>query len=253
MPEKKKNPKEKIARRMARAGLCSRREAERWVEEGRVLINGDKVITPATRVAPDDEVIVDGKPLPNKEPARLWRYYKPIGLITSNKDEKGRPTIFDTFPNDFPRSVTVGRLDINSEGLLLLTNDGDLARYMELPDTGWARRYRVRVYGHVDKDRLKSLERGIRIEGTHYKTIKAELDKEQGDGRNSWLNVTLVEGKNREIRKVMDFIGLEVNRLIRVSYGPFQLGNLAKGDIEEISKKAVKSAVSKEVAKELLS
>lgn len=241
--------KEKIARRVARAGLCSRREAERWVAQGRIEVNGQKVDTPALRVAAEDVVVVDGKELAVKEPARLWRYYKPAGLITTNSDEKGRQTIFDTFPSDFPRTMSVGRLDMNTEGLLLLTNDGDLARYMELPDTGWARRYRVRAYGKVEEDKLKSLKRGITVDGVHYKSIKAELERQKGD--NAWLFVTLTEGKNREVRKVMEAIGLQVNRLIRVSYGPFQLGKMEKGAIEEVGRKAVKSAISKEMADKL--
>lgn len=241
--------KEKIARRVARAGLCSRREAERWVAQGRIEVNGQKVDTPALRVAADDVVVVDGKELAVKEPARLWRYYKPAGLITTNSDEKGRQTIFDTFPEDFPRTMSVGRLDMNTEGLLLLTNDGDLARYMELPDTGWARRYRVRAYGKVEEDKLKSLRRGITVDGVHYKSIKAELERQKGD--NAWLFVTLTEGKNREVRKVMEAIGLKVNRLIRVSYGPFQLGKMEKGAIEEVGRKAVKSAISKDMADKL--
>jgi len=241
--------KEKIARRVARAGLCSRREAERWVAQGRIEVNGQKVDTPALRVAAEDVVVVDGKELAVKEPARLWRYYKPAGLITTNSDEKGRQTIFDTFPSDFPRTMSVGRLDMNTEGLLLLTNDGDLARYMELPDTGWARRYRVRAYGKVEEDKLKSLKRGITVDGVHYKSIKAELERQKGD--NAWLFVTLTEGKNREVRKVMEAIGLQVNRLIRVSYGPFQLGKMEKGAIEEVGRKAVKSAISKDMADKL--
>ncbi|TVQ82500.1 MAG: rRNA pseudouridine synthase [Micavibrio sp.] len=243
--------KEKIARRIARAGICSRREAEKLVEAGRVVVNGQRVETPAMRVAATDKVAVDGKELAAKEPAQLWRYHKPAGLVTTNSDEKGRMTIFDTFPADFPRVMTVGRLDMNTEGLLLLTNDGDLARYMELPETGWTRRYRVRVFGQVDEAALQGLKRGIEIDGIKYKSIKAELDEKQ-QGRNAWLSVALTEGKNREIRKVMEALGLQVNRLIRIAYGPFQLGNLDKGVIEEVSKKALRSAISKNLADKIL-
>ncbi len=249
--------KEKIGRRIARAGICSRRAAERLVTDGRVKINGKIVKNPAERVTAEDKIIVNGKILPQKEPARLWRYYKPVGLITSNSDEKGRATIFDTFPEDLPRTMTVGRLDMNTEGLLLLTNDGDLARYMELPKTAWARRYRVRVYGYVNEKDLKALKKGIEIDGIKYKNIKAEIDKSaliesKENSKNIWLNITLIEGKNREIRRVMEHLGLKVNRLIRISYGPFQLGNMKKGDIIEVSKKSLKSSISKEMAEKLL-
>lgn len=231
---------ERIAKVMARAGLCSRREAERWIAEGRVRVNKIVLETAACVVGPDDRIVVDGKPLPQKERPRLFVYHKPAGLVTSNRDERGRETVFDRFPKEMPRVVTVGRLDINTEGLLLLTNDGELARYMELPATGWVRRYRVRVLGNVDPKRLERLKNGITVEGVRYGSIDARLADEQKEGANSWIIVSLSEGKNREVRRVMEAIGLKVNRLIRVSYGPFQLGNQEKHVVHEIPEKIMK-------------
>ena len=228
---------ERIAKVMARAGLCSRRDAERWIAEGRVAVNGETLTTPARTVMPDDQVLVDGKALPVKEPARLWRYHKPQGLVVSHKDEKGRPTVFEALPKDLPRVVSIGRLDLNTEGLLLLTNDGGLARLLELPATGWVRRYRVRLYGKVDEAALKKLADGISIEGVHYGPIEAKLDKVQGG--NAWLTFALREGKNREIKMVCEHLGLKVNRLIRVAFGPFQLGELKRGAVEEVSSKVI--------------
>ena len=227
--------KERIAKVMARAGLCSRREAERWILDGRVSVNDKLLDTPACLVGSSDHIVVDGKPLPTAEKTRLFIYHKPSGLITSAKDEKGRDTVFDKLPSSLPRVVSVGRLDLNTEGLLLLTNDGELSRYLELPSTGWKRNYRVRVHGRVDESRLKRLESGIVVEGVRYKSIIAKLDR--AAGTNHWLSVSLTEGKNREIRKVMEALDLKVNRLIRVSYGPFQLGNLPVGEVKEVPKK----------------
>ncbi len=229
---------ERIAKRLARAGLCSRRDAERWIAEGRVTVNGSRLSTPAVTVSDTDRIIVDGKPLPEAERTRLWRYHKRLGLMTTHNDPQGRPTVFDKLPDDMPRVISVGRLDLNSEGLLLLTNDGELARRMELPSTGWVRRYRVRVHGEVEPDRLTALEKGVTIDGVRYGPIKAVLDRQKGS--NAWLTVALQEGKNREIRKVVEHLGWQVTRLIRVAYGPFQLGNLAEGAVEEITGKVFK-------------
>jgi len=233
---------ERIAKRMARAGLCSRRDAERWIEAGRVQLNGEILMTPATVVTDTDEIIVDGKALPKKERTRLFLYHKPAGLVTSNRDEQGRTTIFDKLPSELPRVVTVGRLDINTEGLLLLTNDGELARYLELPATGWIRRYRVRSYGHTSQIQLDKLKKGIVHNKIRYKGIEATMDKQQGD--NVWVEVALQEGKNREVRNVMEAIDLKVNRLIRTSYGPFQLGKIEKGAVLEIKQNVLKDQLS---------
>lgn len=238
---KKEQTGERIAKAMARAGLCSRREAERWITEGRVSVNGKVLDTPACVVTDKDIILVDDKPLPDKEPARLWRYHKPTGLVTSHRDPGGRPTVFDALPPHLPRVISIGRLDMNSEGLLLLTNDGGLARKLELPDTGWTRRYRVRVHGSVDQDRLKSLAKGVTVEGVNYGAIEATF--ESRTGANAWLSVAIKEGKNREVRRVMEHIGLRVNRLIRTAYGPFQLGNLPRGEVDEIKPKALREQV----------
>lgn len=229
---------ERIAKRLARAGLCSRREAERWIAEGRVAIDGKTLTTPAVTVDESSHITVDGKPLPESEPTRLWRYHKPAGLVTSHKDPQGRPTVFERLPEGMPRVISVGRLDLNSEGLLLLTNDGELARRMELPATGWVRRYRVRVHGEPDPTQLAALEKGITVDGVAYGPIKALLDRQQGS--NAWLTVSLKEGKNREIRRVMDHLGWSVSRLIRVAYGPFQLGLLESGEVDEIPSRVIK-------------
>ncbi len=223
---------ERIAKRLARAGLCSRREAERWIAEGRVAVDGTVLATPAVTVTDTSHITVDGKPLPEAERTRLWRYHKPPGLVTSHKDPQGRPTVFERLPDDMPRVISVGRLDLNSEGLLLLTNDGELARHMELPATAWVRRYRVRIHGTPDPAQLSGLERGLTVDGVAYGPIKAVLDRQQGS--NAWLTVSLKEGKNREIRRVMEHLGWTVSRLIRIAYGPFQLGLLEPGQAEEV-------------------
>jgi len=234
---------ERIAKVMARAGLCSRRDAEKWIAAGRVEINGALINTPATIVNDTDAIVVDGQKLPSKERTRLFLYHKPAGLVTTHRDEMGRTTIFDKFPSELPRVVTVGRLDINTEGLLLLTNDGELSRHLELPQTGIKRSYRVRVHGKIYQDRLDNLKKGIRYDGVRYGSIDAKISEEsaQKEGHNAWLEVTLTEGKNREVRKVMDAIGLTVNRLIRVSYGPFHLANLERGAILEVKYGQLKS------------
>ena len=229
---------ERIAKAMARAGLCSRRDAEQWIVEGRVKVNGVKLTSPAKNVLPTDIISIDGKVMPAKEKTRLWRYHKPRGLLTAAKDPHGRPTVFENLPKDLPRVVSVGRLDLNSEGLLLLTNDGELARKLELPATGWIRRYRVRVNGQVEVDHLNQMRKGLTVEGIRYGSVHASLDRQQGD--NAWLTMSLTEGKNREIRNVCRHFGWAVSRLIRLSYGPFQLGHLEKGEVEEVPGKVVK-------------
>ncbi len=231
-PAAKAPPGERIAKVLARAGIASRRDAERMIEAGRVRVNGKVLESPALNVTPSDKVEVDGKPLATAEPPRLWRYHKPAGLVTTARDEKGRRTIFDDLPDDLPRVMSVGRLDLNSEGLLLLTNDGELKRRMELPSTGWLRRYRVRVKGRPADTDLEPLRQGLTVDGEAFQPMQVTLDRQQG--ANAWLTVGLREGRNREIRRAMEAVGLAVNRLIRVSYGPFQLGKLEAGKTEEV-------------------
>jgi 23S rRNA pseudouridine2605 synthase len=242
-PEESAEKAERIAKVMARAGLCSRRDAERWIAEGRVAVDGKVLTTPAVTVTPASRIRVDGKPIPSAEPVRLWRYHKPAGLVTTHRDEKGRPTLFERLPPALPRVISVGRLDLTSEGLILLTNDGGLARKLEMPATGWIRRYRARVHGGVDAERLAALARGVTVDGVRYGPIEARLEREQGS--NAWLTVALREGKNREIRRVMEHLGLGVTRLIRTAYGPFQLGNLPRGAVEEIPKKVLREQLGK--------
>lgn len=229
---------ERIAKWLGRTGVASRRDAERMIEEGRVKLNNQPVTHPATFVTSDDIVQVDGKIVDQPQRTRLWRYHKPDGLVTTHKDPEGRPTVFASLPEGMPRVISVGRLDLNSEGLLLLTNDGELARRLELPNNGWLRRYRVRVFGVVDEARLASLANGSVFEGVRYGPIEAGLDSRKGD--NAWLTVSLREGKNREIRKVMMGLNLHVSRLIRTSYGPFQLGTLQRGELEEVPGKILR-------------
>jgi len=238
----------RIARAMARAGLCSRREAERWIEDGRVSVNGETLRTPAREVGPGDKILVDGRPLPSAEPARLWRYYKPRGLVTTARDPEGRPTVFDNLPEDLPRVVSIGRLDFNTEGLLLLTNDGGLARHLELPSTGWLRRYRVRAFGTVTQADLDKLKNGIEIEGVRYGPVEATLDSVKAS--NVWISIGLREGKNREVRKILATLGLDVSRLIRVSFGPFQLLDLEPGQVEPVKRRVLADQLGPQLAKE---
>jgi 23S rRNA pseudouridine2605 synthase len=229
---------DRIAKFLARAGIASRREVERMIADGRITLNGQKLDTPAVKVTEADAITVDGKPVGAPEKLRVWRYYKPNGLVTSAKDEKGRRTIFDALPDTMPRVMTVGRLDINSEGLLLLTNDGELKRKLELPSTGWVRKYRVRVKGYPPDELLEPLRRGITVDGERFQPMTVDLDRQQG--ANAWLTVGLREGKNREIRRAMNSVDLSVNRLIRTSYGPFQLTPLEPGDVEEVRMKVLR-------------
>lgn len=235
---------ERIAKRMSRAGFCSRRDAERLIAEGRVTLNGKKLDSPATLVSEADDIRVDGKTIQKPEEPRVWLFHKPAEHITTNKDPEGRKTIFDILPKELPRVLTVGRLDMNSEGLLILTNDGAIARHMELPATGWTRRYRVRARGHPTDETLRSLKKGMVVDGVHYGSVSAEVDSIKGG--NSWLTVSLQEGKKREIRVLFQHLGHPVSRLLRISYGPFQLGNLARGEVKEVPKKVLKSTLGKQ-------
>lgn len=238
MADKATPPGERIAKVLSRRGIASRREAERLIETGEVAVNGKIIASPALNVTAKDRITVSGKALPEEEPARLWLYYKPEGLVTSAADEKGRDTVFDHLPEDMPRVMSVGRLDLNSEGLLLLTNDGGLKRRLELPSTGWLRKYRVRVNGNPTDDQLEPLRKGITVDGERFQPMQVTLDRIQG--ANAWLTVGLREGRNREIRRAMNAIDLYVNRLIRVSYGPFRLNDLRPGQVEEVRPKVLR-------------
>jgi 23S rRNA pseudouridine2605 synthase len=240
-------PGDRIAKVLARAGVASRREAERMIEAGRVSVNGKVIDRAALNVTEADKIAVDGKALGEKEPERLWLYHKPAGLVTTTKDEQGRPTIYDDLPEDLPRVMSVGRLDLNSEGLLLLTNDGGIKRKLELPSTGWLRKYRVRIKGRPSDAMLEPLRAGITVDGTTYQPMIVTIDRQQG--ANAWLTVGLREGKNREIRRAMDDIGLSVNRLIRTSYGPFQLGQLKPGDVTEVRRRVLRDQLGLDGAK----
>ncbi len=231
-------PGDRIAKVLSRAGIASRRDAERMIAEGRVSVNGKVIVSPALNVTEKDRIVVDGKMVSEPEPARLWLYHKPSGLVTTTRDEKDRETVFDSLPADMPRVMAVGRLDLTSEGLLLLTNDGELKRKLELPSTGWLRRYRVRVYGPIGDAALAKLRGGIEVDGVQYQPMQVTFDREQGS--NTWLTISLREGKNREIRRAMEAVGAVVTRLIRVSYGPFQLGKLKPGEVEEIKRRVLR-------------
>jgi 23S rRNA pseudouridine2605 synthase len=237
---------ERIAKAIARAGLCSRREAEMWIAAGRVAVNGEVIASPARNVTAADRIVVDGRPLPTRDRTRLFLYHKPRGLLTTHADPAGRPTIFAALPAGLPRLVSVGRLDINTEGLLLLTNDGSLARTLELPATGWLRRYRVRAHGRVAQDQLDGLRAGTTIDGIRYGPIEATVDR--GQGSNVWLTFAIREGKNREVKNVLGHLGLKVSRLIRVSFGPFQLGDLAPGEITEVKTRTLRDQIGERVA-----
>ncbi len=232
----------RIAKVIADSGYCSRREAEKLIFEGRVAVNGKIIESPAILIS-DESIKIDNKLINNKQKTRLWIFHKPAGFITSNFDPKNRKTIFNILPSDLPRLISIGRLDYNSEGLLLMTTNGELARYVELPKTGWIRKYRVRVHGKINENRLKNLINGITIDNIKYKFSEVKIEKSQST--NSWLILSLKEGKNREIRKVMEFLGLKVNRLVRISYGPFNLGNLSKGNIKELSQKMIDNFLPK--------
>ncbi len=234
----------RIAKVLARAGTCSRRDAEKYIADGRVCVNGRRLDTPAFNVTAKDHITVDDKPLAEPDPPRLWQFHKPTGLVTSARDPEGRPTVFQKLPASLPRLNSVGRLDINTEGLLLLTNDGGLKRYLELPTTGWLRRYRVRAFGRADSARLAALKDGITLDGVTYRSIDVVLERQQGS--NVWLNVALREGKNREIKRVLEHLGMKVNRLIRLSFGPFQLGQLEAGCVEEIPRRILRQQLGKE-------
>jgi 23S rRNA pseudouridine2605 synthase len=242
-PEPAAGGGERIAKVIARAGLCSRREAERWIEAGRVSVNGRPIASPALDVQASDQVMVDGALLPEPGRARLWRYHKPPGLVTTHSDPQGRPTVFQKLPEELGRVISVGRLDLTSEGLLLLTNDGGLARHLELPATGWTRRYRVRVHGTIDEVALARLAEGATVGGVRYGPIEATLERLQG--ANAWLTMALQEGKNREIRKVLAALRLDVGRLIRIAYGPFQLGLLERGEVAEVPSKVLREQLGK--------
>lgn len=239
----------RIAKVVAHAGLCSRRDAEKWIEAGRIAVNGTVLKTPTHVVTVADVITVDGEPLPARQAPRLWRYHKPTGLVTSHKDPEGRPTVFANLPDGLPRVVSVGRLDINTEGLLLLTTDGALARHLELPSTGWVRRYRIRAHGRISQDALDALKNGVTIDGIRYGEVEASIDRQQGD--NVWLSIRLREGKNREVKRIAAYLGLAVNRLIRLSFGPFALGELRPRAVEEVKRKVLVEQLGATLAQEL--
>ncbi|RFP88335.1 rRNA pseudouridine synthase [Rhodobacteraceae bacterium 63075] len=237
-------PGERIAKVIARAGRASRREAERLIEAGKVSVNGKTITSPALNVTGRDKIVVSGKALAAPEPPRLWLYHKPAGLVTTTRDEQGRETIYDKLPETLPRVMSVGRLDLNSEGLLLLTNDGGIKRRLELPSTGWLRKYRVRLKGRPTEADFEPLRTGITVDGAHFQPMEITLDRQQG--ANAWATIGLREGKNREIRRAMEAVGFSVNRLIRVSYGPFQLGTLQPGEVQELRPRVMRDQLGLE-------
>ena len=239
---------ERIAKVLARAGVASRREVERLIEAGRVTLNGERLTTPAVKVGTSDVVTLDGAVVAAPEPTRLFRYHKPVGLVTTHNDPTGRPTVFQALPPDLPRLISIGRLDLNSEGLLLLTNDGGLARALELPTSGLVRKYRARAHGRIDQDRLDQLRDGLTVAGVRYGAIDAKLEQSKEGATNVWIGLALTEGKNREVRRVLEALGLIVNRLIRISYGPFELGTLSAGQVEEVPTGVIRQKLSGQVA-----
>lgn len=240
---------ERIAKVLARAGVASRRDAEKLVEQGRVTVDGKTLSTPAVKVLEAQDIRVDGERIAKSEPVRLWRYHKPDTLVTTHKDPQGRPTVFEALPQTMPRVISIGRLDLTTEGLLLLTTDGGLARLLELPSTGWKRRYRVRAYGRTTEKALEALKDGLVVDGIEYGPVHAKIDSQQGG--NTWLTIAISEGKNREVRTICRHLGLQVNRLIRTAYGPFQLGALAKGQVEEVTRKQLIEQLGPKKAKEV--
>ena len=237
----KQNDGERIAKVIARAGISSRRKAESMILAGRITLNGAKILVPNINVSPSDKITVDGSPLPIRAETRLWKYYKPTGAVVTASDEKGRTTIFDTLPKELPRVIPVGRLDLNSEGLLLLTNNGELKRRLELPSTGWMRRYRVRAKGIANERSLNKLRQGMELEGERFRPIEISIDRQLG--ANAWFTVGIREGRNREIRRALEAVGLLVNRLIRISFGPFSLSNLKVGEVSEIKRKIIREQI----------
>ena len=249
MSDLKTQDGERIAKYLSRAGVASRREAEKLIEQGIVTVNGETLTTPAVKVTSDMDIRIDGIRVGKPDTARLWRFHKPDNLVTTHKDPQGRPTVFQALEGRLPRVISVGRLDLTTEGLLLLTNSGELARELELPSTGWVRRYRVRAHGRIRQSDLDAIKDGVDIDGIEYGPIRAQLDQTQGG--NQWITLSITEGKNREVRNVMRHLGLHVNRLIRTAYGPFQLGKLGKGVFEEISEKQMKEQLGKRICEKI--
>ncbi|MAW64614.1 MAG: pseudouridine synthase [Flavobacteriales bacterium] len=245
----KVNPGDRIAKILSRRGICSRREAEKLILQGKVRVNGTLISSPALNLQETDLITVNGKTVGQEQQTRLWRYHKPLDLVTSTKDEKGRITVFEALPDHMPKVMSIGRLDINSEGLLLLTNDGQLKRNLELPSTGWVRKYRVRVRGRPTEEAVNPLKSGIKVGREHFKPMDINIDKQQG--ANAWLSIGIREGKNREIRRALEYVGFSVNRLIRIGYGPFRLLDLKPGEVVEIKRQVIKDQIGKLTNKKL--